>query len=129
MTTAIICSMLLGVLVFGLGLAVSMGRGATNTSIGHSSDPTDPLHKRVRAHANATEYAPMLAVIMLFLGSREPSSWVLWTMVAATVARYLHAAGMIFPATLAKANPLRFVGAVLTYICGLLLCLAGFMYV
>jgi len=128
MATAIICSMLLGVLVFGLGLAVSMGRGATSTSIGHSTDPADPLHKRVRAHANATEYAPMLAVVILFLGSREPSAWVLWTMVAATVARYLHAAGMIFPATLAKANPLRFVGALLTYICGLLLCLAGFMY-
>jgi hypothetical protein len=128
MWTAIVCSMLLGFLVFGLGLAVSLGRGASNTSIGHSTDPADPLHKRVRAHANATEYAPMLAVIMLFLGSREPSLWVLATMWIATAARYLHAAGMIFPPTLAKPNPLRFAGALLTYVCGLLLCIAGMLY-
>lgn len=128
MSTAIICTMLLGILVFGLGLLVSLGRGQTNTNIGHSTDPTDPLHKRVRAHANACEYAPMLAVLMLFIGSREPSLWVEWTMVLATVARYLHAGGMIFPATLDKPNPMRFAGALLTYVAGLVLCVVGIRY-
>jgi hypothetical protein len=124
MTTAIVCSALLGLLVFGLGLAVSMTRGSTNTVIGHISDPTDRLHKLCRAHGNAAEFVPMLAILILLVGSRQPSTWMVWTFVAATVFRYLHAAGMIFPATLAAPNPLRFVGALGTYVAGIMLVVA-----
>jgi hypothetical protein len=84
------------------------------------------MYKMVRAHGNATEYAPMLAVLILLLGAREPSTWVLWTMWIVTVSRYLHAAGMIFSPTLAKPHPLRFIGALGTYLGGLALCVAAF---
>jgi len=40
-------------------------------------------------------------------------------MVLATVSRFLIALGLVFPATLAKPNPLRFVGASGTYVFGL----------
>jgi len=121
MTVAIVCTALLGLLVFGLGLLVSMTRGNTNQAIGHGSDPTDRLHKLVRAHANAAEYAPMMAVLILLVGARQPSGWMVATFVAATACRYLHAAGMITCETLAKANPLRFAGALGTYVTGLAL--------
>jgi uncharacterized membrane protein YecN with MAPEG domain len=121
MTLAIVCTALLGLLVFGLGLLVSLARRGTRTSIGHSEDPTDVLHKRVRAHANAAEYAPMIAVLTLLIAARDPAPWMVWTFVAATVCRYLHAIGMLASPTLDAPHPLRFVGALGTYVTGLAL--------
>ena len=80
MSTAILCTVLLGLLVFGLGFAVSMTRGNTKTISGYNPDPADRLYKLVRAHGNTTEYAPMLAILMLLVGAREHSSWMLWVM-------------------------------------------------
>jgi len=73
MNVAIVCTALLGLLVFGLGLAVSLTRGATRTNFGFTPDPTDRLYKRVRAHGNAAEYAPMLAILILMIGARNPA--------------------------------------------------------
>ena len=127
MTTAIVCTGFLGLLVFGLGFAVSMTRGQTGTHFGYTQDPADRLYKMIRAHGSTTEYAPMLAVLMLFLGSRSPATWVLWVMVIATACRYIQALGLIVPATLDKPHPLRMVGSAGTYLTGLLLCVAAFM--
>ena len=121
MTIAIICTALLGLLVFGLGLGVSLTRGATDRAAGFDPDPTDRLYKMVRAHGNAAEYSPMLAILILAVGARNPSAWMTWTAIAATAARYLHAVGMILSPTLNKPQPLRFVGALGTYVCGLAL--------
>lgn len=129
MSTAVVCTALLALLIFALGLAVSLTRGSTGTNIGCKDDPTDRLYKLVRAHGNACEYAPMLAVLTLLLGARDPSAWVTWTMVAATVCRYLHAAGMLMSPTLAKPQPLRFVGALGTYVTGLMLVAATLLSV
>jgi uncharacterized membrane protein YecN with MAPEG domain len=118
---AAVCIGVLGLLVVGLGLGVSMVRGATNTTIGFNPDPTDRLYKWVRAHGNATEYNPMLAVLILYLGSLQPSAWVQWVFVVAALSRVLHAAGMILSPSLAKPQPLRAVGAVGTYLTGLIL--------
>ncbi len=123
---AIICTALLGLLVFGLGFGVSLTRGSTGTTFGYNPDPTDRMYKMVRAHSNATEYAPMLAVLMLLVGARDPATWALWVMGIVTASRYLHAAGMIFSPTLAKPHPLRFAGAVGTYLGGMVLCVAAF---
>ncbi len=124
MNVAMVCTGLLGLLVFGLGLGVSMTRGRTGANFGFTADPADQLYKLVRAHGNATEYAPMLAVLFVVLGLRQPSAWVVWTIAAATIARYLHAAGMILSPTLARPYPLRFLGALGTYLTGLALAVA-----
>jgi uncharacterized protein len=124
MTAALVCTALLGVLVFGLGLGVSALRGSTSTTIGHQLDPGDRLHKMVRAHGNATEYAPMLAILMLAIAARGPTRWMVWTFVAATLSRYLHAAGMVLSPSLDRPQPLRFVGALGTYVTGLALVVA-----
>ena len=127
MTIAIICTALLGLLLFGLGLGVSLTRGSTKTNFGYTPDPTDRLYKMIRAHGNTSEYAPMLAVLMLLVGSRNPSLWVLWVMGIATVSRYLLVAGLLLSPTLDKPHPLRFAGALGTYLCGVALCVAVFL--
>jgi uncharacterized membrane protein YecN with MAPEG domain len=127
MTIAVLCTALLGLLLFGLGLGVSLTRGSTKTNFGYTPDPTDRLYKMIRAHGNTTEYAPMLAVLMLLVGSRNPSLWVLWVMGIATVSRYLLVAGLLLSPTLDKPHPLRFAGALGTYLCGVALCVAVFL--
>ncbi len=127
MNTAMLCTALLGLLVFGLGFGVSMTRGATNTTSGYNQDPTDRLYKMVRAHGNTTEYAPMLAILMLLIGARNPSTWMLWTMWLVTISRYLFVAGIITSPTLAKPHPLRFIGALGTYLGGTALCVAAYL--
>lgn len=129
METAVLCSGLLGLLVFGLGFMVSMTRGKTETTSGVNADPADRLYKMVRAHGNAAEYAPMLALLMLIaaMGAEAVPAWVMWTMILVTACRYLHAIGMIACSTLAQPHPLRVVGALGTYIGGVVLCVAVFM--
>ena len=124
MTVALVCTAFLGLLVFGLGLGVSALRGSTSTNIGHKLDPGDPLHKMVRAHGNATEYSPMLAILMLAIAGRGATPWMVWTFAAATLSRYLHAAGMVLSSSLDRPQPLRFVGALGTYVTGLMLVVA-----
>ena len=124
MNIALICIALLGFLVLGLGLNVVVFRGKTDTITGTINEPDNPLNKAIRAHGNTTEYAPILAVLIYVLGSMNPEFWVQCTMVLVTVSRYLLAAGLVFPATMAKANPMRFIGALGTFIFGLALCVA-----
>ena len=124
MNVAIICIGLLGLLVFGLGFAVSMLRGRTETLHGFNPDPEDSLYKLIRAHGNSTEYAPMLAVLIFVAASVSPATWVLWLMGIVTLARYLLVGGILLSKSLEQAHPLRFVGALLTYLGGFALCIA-----
>jgi uncharacterized membrane protein YecN with MAPEG domain len=123
MTTAIVCTALLGVLIVGLGMAVSLTRQRSEQVIGHSDDPSDALHKVVRAHGNSTEYAPMLALVMIVLGNQGPAAWVTWVMIAVVASRYLIVAGLLY-GSLDAPNPMRFIGALGTYVGGFALCIA-----
>jgi uncharacterized membrane protein YecN with MAPEG domain len=125
MDLVLTCIGLLGLLVFGLGLGVSLQRGRSSRSIGYDEDPTDSLHKWCRAHANACEFAPMFAVLIYALGNGGYGSWLGFLFMAAVAVRYAHAAGMILSPTLAKGHPLRFAGALGTYVVGILLALAA----
>jgi uncharacterized protein len=99
MYVSIVCTALLGLLLFGLGLFVSIQRQRHRIIIGHDPDPLDAIHRAVRAHANTAEYAPFLAIMFLWHGVHDASAWILGTLA-------------------------RFVGALGTYICGLLLAAA-----
>lgn len=125
MGLAITCIGLLGLLVIGLGLRVSLLRGNTSRAIGYDDDPADALHKCVRAHANACEYNPMLAVLIFALASEGYGWWTSTLFVAAVAVRFSHAAGMLLSPTLAKGHPLRFAGALGTYVVGFALVLAA----
>ena len=126
MTTAIICTVLLGLLLFAMGLAVSLTRGSTKINYGYPDDPAHILHRLCRAHGNAAEYGAMFAVLMLFVGLRDPAAWMLWVMWICVAARYVHALGMLM-GTLDKLQPVRFAGALLTYLGGFALCIAALM--
>jgi uncharacterized membrane protein YecN with MAPEG domain len=121
---AVGCVAVLGLLLFGLGLSVSMMRFQGRTLSGRGDDPANLLHKLVRAHGNTAEYVPFLAVLFLFLGARSPSTVTVSLMVIATVCRCLLVVGLVAFPTMAKPNPLRFVGAIGTYGAGIGLCLA-----
>ncbi len=129
MTTAIVCSAILGLLLFGLGLAVSLTRGSTATNYGYRADPADRLYKLVRAHGNAAEYHAMLAVLMVIVGMRGPAAWMEWSMIGATLSRILITLGIAGGATMATPHPLRFAGALGTYVFGLLLVVAALLLV
>jgi hypothetical protein len=115
---ALICTAILGLLLFGLGLAVSVRRFREKRGMGSGDDPKNLLNKLVRAHANTAEFAPFLAVLFLFLGSRDPSTLALGLMVAATACRILIVFGLVATRSLARPNPARFVGALGTYLTG-----------
>lgn len=123
MISAIVCVGLLGVLVFGLGLAVSLTRTRTETLYGVGDDPTSPLYKMNRAHGNAIEYSPMLAILMVLIGTHQPAGWIAWVIILATAFRYIHAVGLITGGTMNAFNVLRFIGALGTYVTGLILAL------
>ncbi|HZO83287.1 MAG TPA: MAPEG family protein [Candidatus Binataceae bacterium] len=125
MEIAVVCIGLLGLLLFALGLHVSMTRNRLGRVGTSSNDPADPLFKAIRAHGNTAEYAPMLAVLMLYLGAHSPAAWVAWVMIIVTVCRYLSAIGIVVCPTLDRPYPLRFVGAVGTYLGGIILSIAA----
>jgi uncharacterized membrane protein YecN with MAPEG domain len=127
MVVAVVCAALLGVLLFALGLGVSLTRQRTNTIYGASTDPADPLYKMTRAHGNTAEYAPMLAVLMLIVGANQPPMWALWTMGLAVASRYALAIGILICPTMEQPHPLRAIGATGTYATGLALCVAALM--
>ena len=127
MTTAIICTAVLGALVFVLGANVTRIRavrgknGGTQTPI----DPADPLLKATRAHGNASEYVPTLAVLILLVAAREPTAWAAALAIGATSARVLHAVGMLTAPSLAVPTPAKVVGSTGTYLFGLALAMTA----
>jgi uncharacterized protein len=74
-----------------------------------------------RAHGNAAEYVPTLAVLILVCATLSDGWWVDALAVAAVVARYLHAYGMLTSTTLASHGPVRDAGAMGTYLTGIAL--------
>lgn len=124
MLTTIICVAALAFLVFGLGFAVSMTRAKTKTTYGYEMDATKPMYKVYRAHMNSVEYAPMLALLMLFVGLVSPDTWVLWVMGITTACRYMIAADLWLGHSLEKPGPFRFLGSLGTYLGGFALIVA-----
>src|SRR5215831_16977240 len=121
MNIAVACTALLGLLLFGLGLHVSLMRGRMKRSIGCDTSPTDPLHRAVRAHGNTAEYTPFFAVLFLWFAMHPGPAWVSIAIVLATIARLLLVAGPLWGPSLDKPNPMRFLGALLTYLTGIAL--------
>jgi len=124
MAITIVCVALLGFLVFIQGFLVSLTRLKSKQPYGYTMDPKNRLYKVYRAHSNTIEYAPMLAILYLFVGFKNPSTWVLWVIGITTACRYLQAIALIVEPSLEKAGPLRMIGSAGTYIGGILLSIA-----
>lgn len=118
------CTAALGLLLFLLGLAVSVLRFRSGVGAGNAPERNALLNRAIRAHANTAEFAPFLAVLFLYFGWRGPSALELGLIVAATACRFLLVIGLVAWPSLGRPNPARFVGALGTYLCGLALCVA-----
>ena len=130
MTVAVLCIAAMALLICVLGFWVSIQRGRTSVITGIQDDPTSGLNKAVRAHGNATEYVPILAVLMLYLGLQaDMADWVMWSMVVAAVSRYLVVIGFLTCKTLEKPHVLKAVGALGTYLAGIAMCVAAYLTV
>ena len=83
------------------------------------------MAKAQRAHGNSAEYAALLIGLFLIVGfayqGRDLGALAMWTMVAITVSRVLHALGFLLCSTLEKPHALKAIGALVTYLGGLLL--------
>jgi uncharacterized membrane protein YecN with MAPEG domain len=114
----------MGLLVFLLGFNVSRVRGSVmHTQAEHEADPKSALRKAVRAHGNCIEYAPMLSLLILALGLRMPMMpmWIAVVMLAAVASRYIHAVGVLMSPSVHTGTPVKFVGALGTYVTGSIL--------
>jgi uncharacterized membrane protein YecN with MAPEG domain len=123
-STALACTAVLGLVLFALGLAVSILRSRVGVLSGYASEPDQLLTKLGRAHGNTAEYAPFMAVLFLYLGSQHPPHWQLWCMVGATVCRLLLVVALVAWPSMQKPNSARAIGALGTYAFGAVLCVA-----
>ena len=127
MTTAIICTAILAAMLFALGFNVSRVRGVTGKAGGSQfpDDPASALLKAIRAHGNAAEYVPTLIVLFLLVGARSPAAAAIPLIAGATIARLVHAYGLLTSPNLAAPTTSRLVGAVGTYLFGIGLAVAA----
>jgi len=124
MAIALLSVGLLGLLVFLLGANVSRVRGAVvKSQHEHEANPESELRKAIRAHGNCIEYVPMLSVMILAVGLGSPllPTWIGAVMIAAVASRYIHAVGVLTGASVYKGNAMKAIGAVGTYLTGILL--------
>ena len=127
LTTAVIGIAVLGAMLFVLGFNVSRMRGVT-AKVGGSQMPTDPASPLLiaqRAHGNASEYVPTLAVLFLIVGVGSPAAVAIPLIAGATLARLAHAYGMLRAVSLAEESKRRFAGAMGTYVFGVALAVAA----
>ncbi|WP_028651617.1 MAPEG family protein [Nocardioides halotolerans] len=121
-TIPVVCVALLGLLVFVLGANVTRHRairGATGNQA--PSDPADRMFIAQRAHGNASEYVPTLAVLIVVCATLTDGWWLDALAIAATSFRWLHAVALLTSRSMAAHVPLRDVGALGTYATGIAL--------
>lgn len=77
-----------------LGLLVSLRRRAIGASLGDGDDPV--LLRRIRAHGNLVEYAPLAVLLTWGLATVGLPPAAVWTAaLLLLLARLIHAAGML----------------------------------
>ena len=122
----ILCSASLVILTLLLAFWTSIQRGSSKTiAYGAPLDLTSAMAKAQRAHGNSAEYAALLIALFFTVGfayqGRDLGALVTWTIIAVTVSRFVHALGFLICATLEKPHILKAIGALVTYLGGLLL--------
>ena len=121
-TTPVVCIALMGVLLFLLGANVTRHRAIRgDTGNQMPTDPADRMFIAQRAHGNASEYVPTLAVLIVVCATLTSGWWLNALAIAAVAARVLHALGMLTAKTLASHGPVRDTGALGTYLTGVAL--------
>ncbi len=110
MKISIICISCLTFLVILLAVNVLVSRIRTKTLYGYSALPEDVLYKAVRAHGNAIEYVPIVAIVIYILGLTSQPLWVVVCMALFVASRLVAAVGILSAKSLDQPNALRFIG-------------------
>lgn len=118
MNTLLLCTAVLILMYAGLSFNVSRVRLKRRR---FPETPEAELNKAVRAHGNASEYLPLFALLFLYFNLTGPGLAAVALAIVATISRVAHCAGMFSVSDATQRHPLRFWGALGTYIC-----LAGF---
>lgn len=85
-------------LIVPLSIQVSLQRAKANAVFGDAGDET--LRRRVRAHGNFIEYAPLAVVALGLVEYRGAATWLVWSLAVGFVfSRVVHALGMLFTST------------------------------
>jgi uncharacterized membrane protein YecN with MAPEG domain len=83
------------ILMVALSAQTSLGRARVKSTFGDGGDET--LRRRIRAHGNFAEYAPMALILLgLAEGLGAARGTVLGLAIAFCFARLVHAAGMLY---------------------------------
>jgi uncharacterized protein len=114
MNTLLLCSAALVLLYAALSFNVSRIRLKKRK---YPEVTEAEVTKAIRAHGNAAEYIPLFVALFLYANSTQPSAYLVGFAVLATVSRFAHAAGMFRIPSVTERHPLRFYGALGTYIC------------
>jgi len=125
--TVLLACAVLALLLFGLGVLISILRFRTGIlSGGDTRRPDALINRAIRAHGNTAEFAPMLGLLFLAHGLKQPqlAPTVQALIIAATGCRLLLVVGLLAWPTMTRPNPARFVGALGTYLTGTALAVA-----
>lgn len=99
-------------LVVLLSVQVSLRRAKGNTVFGDGGD--DTLRRRIRAHGNFIEYAPLAVAALALVEFRGGESWLVWSLcIGFMFSRIAHALGMLFTTT----PPVRAVAMLVNHVC------------
>ena len=125
-SVVLICSASLAILTLLLAFWTSVQRGSSKVvAYGAPLEPTSAMAKAQRAHGNSAEYTALLIGLFVIVGfayeGRDLGGLVTWTIIAVTVSRLLHAIGFLTCKTLEAPHILKAIGALITYLGGLLL--------
>ena len=97
-----------------LWLGIRCSQVRISDKVLHGDGGNAMLAKRMRAHANFTEYTPLAMLLVLALNLAGYHGWTLAvSALAFLTARVLHALGMEAD----KPNPLRMAGVIVTWLC------------
>lgn len=98
MTITTLVAGIFAILMVLLSLLVSLRRKEMNTVFGDAGD--DTLKRRIRAHGNFIEYAPLALIVLGLVEYNGGPGWLVWALAVGFVfSRVVHAIGMLFTST------------------------------
>jgi hypothetical protein len=122
MTVFFVCAGLLGLLAAGMTVHVGQLRGKKRIFLGDGGDPE--LLAAIRAHANLLELTPLCLFVIWLLHGPYGNGTIAVLAIILTLARFLHAGGMLGFLKLGRAAGATATTAILA-IASILLVLAG----
>lgn len=85
-------------LIVPLSVQVTLRRVKARAVFGDAKDET--LRKRIRAHGNFIEYAPLAVVVLGLVEYRGGADWLVWSLAFGFIfSRVVHALGMLYTST------------------------------